>query len=153
MCDLNKDRNIVASGAVDGKIYYCDIRTGSSIRQLHAHGSEVTCVKFTDDGRLISTGVDNCLKVFDPLGQESFQIDLGVAFRCMATNGEQLLLGGDEGVLRAWNLLSTEEIHKHTKENTTPITSMRASINGDVVVAGDESGAITHWTLTNDKED
>jgi len=150
---LNKDRNIIASGAVDGKIIFNDIRAGSSIRHMHAHTNEVSCIKFTDDGRLITTGTDNCLKVFDSLGQESFQIDLGEALRCMATNGDHLLLGGDDGVLRAWSLLSTKEIEKLQKQNSTPITSIWTSINGDVVVTGDDSGALSHWVLPSEKED
>jgi len=150
---LSKDGNIVASGAIDGKICYSDIRAGSSIRKLHAHGSEVTCIKFTEDGRLISTGIDNCIRVFDVTGQELLQIDFDEVFRCMATNGEYLLLGGDTGLLRPWNISSTENIHKLKKENMSPLTCLTTNSTGHVVVSGDEEGTITHWTLPAERDD
>jgi WD40 repeat protein len=60
-----------------GIVYFSDTRTGVATHQIHAHTEEVSALKLTEDGRLITAGKDQCLKIFDKHGQEIFQIDLG----------------------------------------------------------------------------
>ena len=149
-------------------MYLSDVRSSTPVRQLHAHTKEVTSLTFTNDGRLITTGADNSLKVFDTGGQEIFQIEMGDAlryvahiellfhsdiFRCAFTNGDQLLLGGDEGVLRAWNLIAYEELAKLCKPTQVPIVSIDASESGNVTITGDNVGNITLWTLPDQIKD
>lgn len=64
----------------------------------------------------------------------------------MAMNCDHVLLGGEEGSIRVWNLISTEEIEKHTKENSTAISSLIASDNGNII-SGDNEGVIVCWGI------
>jgi WD40 repeat protein len=62
----------------------------------------------------------------------------------MAMNSDHVLLGGEEGSIRVWNLISTEEIEKHVKENPVSISSIVAS-EGGRIVSGDKDGVIVCW--------
>ena len=63
-----------------GVIFINDIRASKPLRQLHAHVDEVSSLKLTNDGRLISVGKDHSFKVFNLSGQELFQIILSEAY-------------------------------------------------------------------------
>lgn len=147
--DFSPSQNLVVSGAEDGWIYFYDVRTSSPVRKIHAHHEEVSAVKFTDDGRLITTGKDHCLKVFDVQGQDIFQIDLGEALWAIASNRDSVLLGGQDGSLRVWNLISTEEVEKLHKKDTNSIVSIATSIDGNIVITGDDKGGISCWSIPN----
>jgi factor associated with neutral sphingomyelinase activation len=144
--DINKDKNMVISGSADGKIHLGDIRTGNSIREIHAHTAEVTCVKFLQDGRIISTGLDNSLRVFDSQGQELFQFDVGEALWSAVAKQDQLLIGGESGSLRGWDLITSKEIIKTAKQNSA-ISTLYSSPKGDVVLSGHENGTVCYWTI------
>uniref|UniRef100_A0A6B2KXN1 BEACH domain-containing protein n=1 Tax=Arcella intermedia TaxID=1963864 RepID=A0A6B2KXN1_9EUKA len=145
--DMNKERNLVASGGLDGKIHFSDIRSGSTVRQIQLHNKEVTCVKYTEDGRLITTGADNTLKLLDPQGIDSFNVDLGETFRCLVTNGDNLLLGGDRGLLRAFNLHSNQETGQIPSGQTSPITCISVDADANLVVTGTEEGGTMVYGL------
>eukprot|EP01126_Amoeba_proteus_P000445 TRINITY_DN10126_c0_g4_i2.p1 TRINITY_DN10126_c0_g4~~TRINITY_DN10126_c0_g4_i2.p1 ORF type:complete len:976 (-),score=197.01 TRINITY_DN10126_c0_g4_i2:134-3061(-) len=142
--DISINQNIVVSGSEDGIVHMSDTRMGSSISQIHAHTEEVTALKITEDGRLITTGKDQYLKVFDQKGQEIFQIDLGENLNCISMNLEHVLLGGDE-TLRIWNLLTMEEAGKFSKTESRPIVSL--AVSDGLVVSGDDLGTILCWQV------
>jgi len=143
---FTKDRNLVVSGASDGKLVLSDIRTRAPVRHVHAHTSAIISASFCDDGgRIISSGEDNNLKVFD-IGsgvQEMFQIEMGEKIRCSTISGDNLLLGCDDGLLRLWNLLTYEEITQLSKPTGVPVCSISVSEKNSVIVTGDEVGTIT----------
>jgi len=143
---ITKDKNLVVSGASDGKLVLSDLRMRSPIRHVHAHTSSVISACFCDDGgRIVSSGDDNCLKVFD-IGsgvQEMFQIEMGEMIRCSTISSDNLLLGGDDGILRLWNLLTYDEIAHLSKPSDVPLCSISVSEKNSVIVTGDDVGTIT----------
>lgn len=84
--DLALDGNLAVSGTEEGLVSYFDVRTKSHVRQLRAHSSDVSVLKLTSDGRLLSGGSDGVLKVFDTSGQELFHIPLHTAILCLPSS-------------------------------------------------------------------
>lgn len=144
--DINQEKNTVISGAADGKIYLGDIRTGSAVRDIQAHSTEVTCVKFLHDGRIVSTGLDHSLRLFDSRGQELYLFDMGEPLLNLCVKNDRVLFGTESGILKGWDLMASNEIYKSPKESS-PVSALFSSPKGDVVVAGYDNGTVSYWAL------
>lgn len=55
---------------------------GGSTGNIHAHTDEITCVRFSPNGKLVATcGKDGYVKVFEVEGGEVFSCDAGEPLR------------------------------------------------------------------------
>lgn len=66
--------------------------------------------------------------------------------RCFATDGTLLLIGGDNGLFRIWDIKSGTQV-KQIK-SPEPVTSIAVSKNGDKVITGG-AGTIRLYTSKN----
>jgi len=62
------DSNVFASASDDGTVKLWDIVEGKAIKTITAHGGGVTSVKFDHQGRLVTSGKDNRVKLWDAAG-------------------------------------------------------------------------------------
>jgi len=143
--------NIIAYGYEDGVICIGDLRSNSKINEIDAHKDLVKDLRFTPDGRLVTVGKDHCLKVWNIEGQEIFNIDLSEVLNSIYTNGEQLLIGGEDGILRLWNLFTGEETNQYKTEISTPLNCIVAT--SEFVATGYESGMIVVWGPQTEEND
>ncbi|MFO0847304.1 MAG: protein kinase [Gemmataceae bacterium] len=66
--DLSPDGRLAAVALLDGTACVWDVATGRTVHTLRGHEKVVLRVKFTRDGRLVSTAQDSTLRVWDPAG-------------------------------------------------------------------------------------
>lgn len=99
------DSNVLASGSEDGTIKLWEMNNGSQIKSWNAHGG-VAALDFVRDGRIVSTGRDRMLRLWNGDGSQVREFggmtDLGLEVAFDAET--ERVLGGDlTGVVRVWN--------------------------------------------------
>jgi len=124
-----------------------DNTEGGSTGNIHAHMDEVTCVRFSPDGKMVATcSKDGHLKVFEVEGGEVFSCDAGEPLRCLLTNGQLILVGTESGALRLWELVTGEEVAQF-KGHTGPVTCLTSSGDGKIIASGSEDQTIRIWSF------
>lgn len=100
------DSNVLASASEDGTVRLWEMENGNQIKNWNAHGQGVLAIEFARDGRLVTTGRDRVVKIWNQDGtlQRSFDAmdDIGMCVTiCDETNRA---VGGDwRGTLRVWD--------------------------------------------------
>eukprot|EP01119_Soliformovum_irregulare_P011407 TRINITY_DN2849_c1_g1_i1.p1 TRINITY_DN2849_c1_g1~~TRINITY_DN2849_c1_g1_i1.p1 ORF type:complete len:891 (-),score=264.62 TRINITY_DN2849_c1_g1_i1:87-2759(-) len=135
--DLAKQGSICVTGAADGTVMLLDVRNKLMIRQSQPHDDIVNCVKFTPDGGRIVTGSnDGSLKILEVGGSEIFNLNLGTPIRALQTNGDHVIVGGDDGVLRVFNMKSGVE--SGNWKGNDPIHAIICSDDGENLILGSQ---------------
>ncbi len=62
------DSNVFATGSDDGTVKLWDVIEGKAVKTLNAHGGGVMAVRFDHQGRLVTAGKDNRVKLWDAAG-------------------------------------------------------------------------------------
>ncbi|QDT03557.1 Chromosome partition protein Smc [Rubripirellula lacrimiformis] len=62
------DSNVMASASEDGTVKLWDMVQGKAIKSISAHGGGVNSVAFDHEGRLVTAGKDNRVKLWDASG-------------------------------------------------------------------------------------
>jgi WD40 repeat protein len=99
------DSNVLASGSEDGTIRLWEMNNGAQIKSWNAHGG-VAALDFVRDGRIISTGRDRMVRLWNGDGSQIREFggmtDLGLEVAFDAES--ECVLGGDwTGIVRVWN--------------------------------------------------
>ena len=100
------DSNVLLSASQDGTIKAWNMDDGKQIKSINAHPGGVTGVQCTHDGRLVSCGRDNQVKVWDASGKSLRTLGpfSDVAMRCVFTHDGGRVVAGDwTGEIRVWN--------------------------------------------------
>eukprot|EP01104_Vermistella_antarctica_P008506 TRINITY_DN212_c0_g5_i5.p1 TRINITY_DN212_c0_g5~~TRINITY_DN212_c0_g5_i5.p1 ORF type:complete len:1247 (-),score=410.29 TRINITY_DN212_c0_g5_i5:2155-5895(-) len=157
---LNYAGTLLAAGTDDGGVYLYDLRQGTraiaggggggGAQHIATHDDVVKQVKFTPDGRrIISCSSDQTLKVIDIVsGVDMMTMNTGEPLTCLATDGQSVLIAGERGRLRKWELQTGTEVNL-TKCNNIPkiaggLTCMSTSANCESVVCGAQNSHI-YW--------
>ena len=100
------DSNVVASSSEDGSIKLWELENGGNIKSIGAHGCGVESVRFAKDGRLVSTGRDRVVRVWDSNGnkQREFEAFGDIALEAVFSQDEVKVIAADwSGEIRVWN--------------------------------------------------
>ena len=100
------DANVLASCGEDGTIRLWEMEAGQQVKNWGAHGGGCASVKFTHDGRLVSSGRDRQVRTWDAAGaqQIAFEAFPDVALRAVFSHDGARVIGGDwTGQVRMWN--------------------------------------------------
>ncbi len=102
---FRSDSNVLASGSEDGTIRLWNMQDGAAIKNWQ-HGDRVTDVRYALDGKLISTGRDHKVKVWDGDGKllREFEAFPDIALRGVFNDGGTRVIGADwSGQVRVFN--------------------------------------------------
>ena len=73
------DSELFVSASEDGTLKLWKASDGSALRSINAHNGGALCARFTQDGRIVSSGRDNKVQIWDAAGK---------ALRSLPFNGE-----------------------------------------------------------------
>jgi len=148
---MDTSGNLAVSGSEDGQIVVLDIRQKKSVADFSAHSDVVADVCFCGDDsqRFVSCSKDGAIKLFDVSGSEIAQFISNIpsadqAWRCLSTDGFELLSGGEDGKLYKWNV-ADGSLFKIYNAHNSPMTCLNVSDDGESVVTGSKSGEILYW--------
>jgi len=100
------DSNVVASSSEDGSIKLWELENGDNIKSIGARGGGVESVRFAKDGRLVSTGRDRIVRVWDSSGnkQREFEAFGDIALEAVFSQDETKVIAADwSGEIRVWD--------------------------------------------------
>ena len=108
---------LLYSASDDQNVIVWNLRSGTSIRTIHAHSQPVNDIAVTSDGRtLVSSSDDKLIRVWD-IASGSKTYELGSRFfsgviKALAISSDDAYFaaGGDSGYMYQWNLLTTPSV-------------------------------------------
>jgi hypothetical protein len=117
------DSNMLASSSEDTTVRLWEMQNGTQVKSFGAHGGGTESVKFSKDGRLVTTGRDNVAKLWDGNGgqQRQFENFPDVALRAVFTHDDAAIIAGDwSGLVRMFELKEGKRIGEYSA-NPPPI--------------------------------
>ncbi|MCA9191057.1 MAG: hypothetical protein KDB03_04830 [Planctomycetales bacterium] len=103
--DFRPDSNVLLSASLDGTLKLWDMYESKEVLSISAHSGGATSAAFTQDGRIVSSGRDSKIKLWDANGKiiSEFQGLSEAALEVAVTGNGQNLAGGDwNGDVRVW---------------------------------------------------
>ena len=100
------DSNVLASSSEDGTVKLWEMENGGNIKSFGAHGGGVASVRFAKDGRLLTTGRDHMVRLWDQNGgkQREFEPFADLALEAVFTRDDSQVVAADwTGEIRAWD--------------------------------------------------
>ena len=100
------DSNVLASSSEDTTIKLWEMENGGNIKNIGAHGGGATSVRFAKDGRLVSTGRDRVVRLWDQSGnkQRDFEAFGDLALEAVMTHDDSKVIAADwSGEVRVWD--------------------------------------------------
>ncbi|MBX3443454.1 MAG: hypothetical protein KF774_13695 [Planctomyces sp.] len=145
------DSNVLASASEDNTIRLWEMTNGTQVKSWNAHGG-AAAVDYTRDGRLVSTGRDRVVRLWNGDGGQEKEfggmadVGLEVAF----DNESERVLGGDwTGTVRIWNVADGSELFQF---RTSPepasvrMTALLQQIEQAETQAAQQTAAVTSLT-------
>jgi WD40 repeat protein len=106
------DSNVVGTASEDGTIRLWEMTNGTQVKSTSSHGG-VAAIDFIRDGRMVSTGRDSKVRLWNPEGGQVREFtgmtDLGLEVAFDAES--ERVLGGDwTGLVRVWSAADGKEL-------------------------------------------
>ena len=101
------DSNVLASTSEDGTVKLWEMENGGNIKSFGAHGGGTASLRFAKDGRLLTTGRDRVVRLWDQNGgkQREFEPFGDLALEAVFTHDETQVIAADwTGEIRNWDI-------------------------------------------------
>lgn len=148
----------VAVGSSDNAVYIVNVQTGKFVRALASkqwgHTDWVTCVKYMDDGKVLSGGMDSKLCLWEKnMARCSNLVGHGCAISACATivDGTLGISSSYDKTLKVWDLESSQKgggtisCVGTFKGHQGPITKLCVSAHEKNIVSGSKLGEVILW--------
>lgn len=139
------DSNILASSSEDTTVRLWEMENGGNVKGWGAHGAGALSVDFARDGRIISSGRDRVVKIWDQNGaqQRVFEAMGDLALASAICNETNRVIGADwTGAIRVWNAVDGAKIGDLTP-NPPTLEERLAAANAAVQATTAEAKAAT----------
>jgi len=146
------DGRWAAIGQENGKIRLFDLQSGKLAHTLEGHTAAVTGLSFGQDGtRLASGSLDKSFRLWNPADGKQLaahETPAAVTAVALVAEDKQLATGGQDNVIRTWELGEEIKPLKDLGGHGGPITSLAAiPPNGAQLLSGSEDGTVRHWDV------
>ncbi len=139
------DSNVVASASEDGTVRLWEMENGGEIKSFGAHGGGVTCLRFAKDGRLLTTGRDRTVRVWDQNGGKlrEFEPFGDLALEAVFKHDESKVVAADwTGEIRVWDIKDGRRLANLTV-NPAPVATRIEHVKQALAAAHAEAGSLT----------
>jgi hypothetical protein len=139
------DSNVVASSSEDGTIKLWEMENGGNIKSFGAHGSGTASVRFAKDGRLLTTGRDRVVRLWDQNGGKlrEFEPFGDLALEAIFTHDESQVIAADwTGEIRVWDIKDGRRL-SNLAVNPRPIAQRVEYANRALIAAVAEADSLT----------
>lgn len=140
------DSNLLASASLDGTVKLWDILNSKELKSFNAHGGGVTSIDIARDGRIITSGKDRLVKLWDASGTHVRDFPampeavLEVAF---THDGSGVIAGDWSGEIRMWKTDNPEETTVFASNPPTLQDRLAAAQQEAEQTAAAETAAVT----------
>ena len=150
--DIARDGTLIACGTSSGEVTLWDPEAGRKIGDLTAEGAAAISVAFSPDGTtLASGGADAVIRLWNVADRKLIRElpPLGSPYRphralalAPASDGELVIIAGDDGSLRAVNVVLEQELWiRHAPVGEFP-TAIAVAADKKRILVGYEDGAV-----------
>ncbi|MFI5459106.1 MAG: c-type cytochrome domain-containing protein [Isosphaerales bacterium] len=139
------DSNVVASSSEDGTVRLWEMENGGNIKTFGAHGGGVASVRFAKDGRLLTTGRDRMVRVWDQNGgkQREFEPFGDLALEAVFSHDESKVVAADwTGEIRVWDIKDGRRL-ANLAVNPAPVAIRIEHVKQALAAAQAEAGSLT----------
>ncbi|HEV2947979.1 MAG TPA: hypothetical protein VGX70_11410 [Gemmataceae bacterium] len=145
---------LVAGGTADNRVLIWNAADGKLLHQCLAHGAPVTSIAFhPQNTHLLSAGKDGSIKLWTmpPLPARTLTHPGAVLAVSASADGKRLYTGGDDKILRSWDL-TKDQVEKQFTGHTAAVTAVVVSANGQVIATGSADKTVRIWDPAAGKE-
>lgn len=155
---VNMDHQTVATVQGLGQIRIWDLQKSAMIGEMQSHISEIRCVDYSPEQRLLAVGsAMGQLEMWDLEHPETPIVNADAALfevsECLFTpDGKTLLTSGENGLLLLWNPRTLEKLDTlAASNNKQSVRCLAISPDGRIVIAGTRTGLVQVWDLEQRK--
>jgi WD40 repeat protein len=133
----NGDRVAIGTGRISkpGEILLADLEAGRIVAMLPGHRSEVTALRFSEDGQYLASASPGCIRLWnaelgDELAGSSFVLDQEgmVGDLEFSADGRRIATGASGGRFRIWDIPRPPKAHRNDNSaDAEPATKGRSS--------------------------
>lgn len=144
--DIDSKNTCLVSGTDEGEVLMWSLKDYCVVQHLPDHRASVNAVKFSPDAaKLVSCSNDKSFKVYDIIsGMQVFNKYMDEKLKCLAWDGYTLLIGGDQGSLYLWDLV-TVTLVKHIKAHHGAVLCLTMSKDSNTILTGGEDRQLIIW--------
>lgn len=146
--------NLIASASIDGTIclWKQQLSNKQTCQPLKKHQSAVLSIAFSPDGKtLVSGGADGKILLWNIEDQTSSLLgSLKEPVRAVTFNPRQINIlysGGDDGILRQWDISFSQKDPKTIGTRPGRITAISVNPDGNSIAVGGEGPILRIWNL------
>jgi hypothetical protein len=139
------DSNVVASASEDGSVRLWELENGGNLKTFGAHGGGVASLRFAKDGRLLTTGRDRVVRLWDQNGgkQREFEPFGDLALEAVMSHDESKVFAADwTGEVRAWDAKDGKRLANLTV-NPAPLAVRYEAARQALTAAQAEADSLT----------
>jgi len=143
-------KNVVATGAVDGKIKFWDLNTGVCLRTFEGHHSFIKAINFSQDGlKMVTASCDPNIKEWDVKSGNCLQTYPGhiheVIWAEYSKDGNKIISCGLDNLIKEWDTLSGNCIKEFTAHSSPCNRVLYSPCNTKVLSCG--SRWVEEWDV------
>lgn len=144
-CAFGPQSRYLASGHSNGLVLVHDVETGERVQLIDAHLGTVMAIAWTDDARLITSGVDGQISIWEPFSGERLAVfdghERSVRSISMSPDGSRFATAGDDGTVRIWDTVPLWQRRRELARVRALEPKMLARVEHELA-AGDRSSAL-----------